>query len=229
MLVCEACGLRLFEHALHCPHCGHAVPGVDDESDDQPASADTPPVRFSGRGSGADVAPADVAPEDVAPAEAAADEPDDGPDWDPDETSRFLPAYGLRRSTRNAVALAGLAVALVAAVASLAWLVGQTMGIRAPIATAAPTRSTPAAPSSTPPRNATVCTHEVARSTNTTCAVATRVLAAVRTLGTDLPDTFRVTIVDPQTRKNATYICAIKSWIECTGDRDARIFVRRQV
>ncbi len=219
MLVCEACGLRLFEHALRCPHCGQAVSGADAEPDDQPASASTPPVRFSGRGPGADVALANP----------AADQPDDGSDWDPDETSRFLPAYGLRRSTRNTVALAGLAVALVAAVASLAWLVGQTMGIRVPIATSAPTRSTPAAPSSTPPRNATVCTHEVARSTNTTCAVATRVLAAVRTLGTDLPDTFRVTIVDPQTRKNATYICAIKSWIECTGDRDARIFVRRQV
>ncbi len=54
----------------------------------------------------------------------------------------------------------------------------------------------------------------MARSTNTTCAVATRVLAAVRTLGTDLPDTFRVTIVDPQSHKNATYVCAIKSWIE---------------
>lgn len=216
MLVCEACGLRLFEHALRCPHCGRAVPLTDVESDEEPASSETPPVRFSGRGPGASEVPAEA-------------EPGDGSDWDPDETSRFLPAYGGGRSVRNTLALVGLTVALVAAVASLAWLVGQTMGVRMPIATPAPATSAPAAPSSTPPRNATVCTHEVARSTNTTCAVATRVLAAVRTLGTDLPDSFRVTIADPQSKKNATYICTIKAWIECTGDRDARVYVRRLV
>ncbi len=215
MLMCEACGLRLFEHALHCPRCGRAVPGAEVADDDLPSQSDNPPARFAG------------APGETAAPTGGATESEDS-DWDPDETSRFLPAYGSARRLRNRLALVSLTIALVAAVASLAWLIGQTVGAR-PVVTASAAPSPSATPpSSTPPRGSIVCTHEVARSTNTSCAVATRVLAAVRTLGTDLPDTFRVTIVDPQSRKNATYVCAIRSWIECTGSRDARIYVRRQ-
>ena len=208
MVLCEACGLRLFEHALHCPRCGRAVSAVD------PESAETPSAT-----------PSDDAANDSGPDH---DRPGDA-DWDPDETTRFRPVEGSRRSLRNTIALVGLAIALVAAVASLAWLIGQTVGAR-PVTTVVTSPSpTSTPPSSTPPRNSVICTHEVARSTNTSCAVATRVLSAVRTLGTDLPDTFRVTIVDPQSRKNVTFVCAVKSWIECTGDHDVRVFVRRQV
>ncbi|MFT4216934.1 MAG: hypothetical protein QM619_07075 [Micropruina sp.] len=198
MLVCEACGQQLFEHALHCPRCGADVPVA--EVDPDAAQPPSPPSSPSG---------------------------DD--DWDPDETSRFLPAYGWRRGLRNRVALVSLTVALIAAVASLAWLIGQAVG--GGPAVPVPVSSTPSVTprSTTPPRSAVVCTPEVARSTNTSCAVATRVLAAVRTIGTDLPDRFRVTIVDPQSSKNATYVCTIKSWIECTGSRDARVYVQRQV
>lgn len=208
MMLCEACGLRLFEHALHCPRCGHAVSPADPESVESPSTT-----------------PADAAPNDSGP---GPDGPGDA-DWDPDETTRFRPVEVSRRSLRNTIALVGLAIALVAAVVSLAWLIGQTVGAR-PVTTVVTTPSaTSTLPSSTPPRNSVICTHEVARSTNTSCTLATRVLSAVRTLGTDLPDTFRVTIVDPQTRKNATFVCAVKSWIECTGGHDVRVFVRRQV
>ncbi|MEZ5090560.1 MAG: hypothetical protein R2719_13130 [Micropruina sp.] len=154
------------------------------------------------------------------------------PDWDPDETVRFRPAQGSRQNAKNTAALIALAVALVAAVASLAWLIGQAVGGAGATPTSprpVSSASTPAALSTVVPRNATVCTHESARSSNTSCTVATRVLREVRTLGTDLPDTFRVTIVDPQTRKNATYVCQIKSWIECGGPRDDRVWVRRLV
>ena len=53
-------------------------------------------------------------------------------------------------------------------------------------------------------------------------------LAAVRPIGNDLPDSFRVIVVDPQTRKNSTYLCTIKGWIECVGQRDATVYVRRE-
>lgn len=225
MLVCEACGLRLYEHALRCPHCGRAVPiATSDEPDNlagesgEPDSADTTPLRFSG----------DPAKSGPGPAPDG-DDSDDGSDWDPDETSRFLPTYGSGRTWRNTLALVGIGIALVAAVSALAWLIGQTVGAPPVVSTAAPATPRATPPSSTPPRNATICTQEVARSTNTTCAVATRVLSAVRALGTDVPDSFRVTIVDPQSNKNATYVCAVKGWIECTGSRDARVYVKRLV
>lgn len=79
------------------------------------------------------------------------------------------------------------------------------------------------------PRNATVCTPELARSSDTNCTVAQRVFSAVRTLGTDLPDSFRVTITDPGTDKNATFVCSIEAWIQCVGDDQAVVYVRRLV
>jgi hypothetical protein len=70
-----------------------------------------------------------------------------------------------------------------------------------------------------------MCSPEVVRSDNTNCTLARRVLAAVRTLGTDLPPTFRVTVTDPQTNKNVTLVCSVKGWIECrTGE--VTIYVR---
>ncbi|MFT4294432.1 MAG: hypothetical protein QM582_03360 [Micropruina sp.] len=222
MLMCEACGLQLFEHALHCPRCGRAVSGAELDASEVPAPPNTPPIRFEGEPApAAEPAPAVEAGPALVPG-------DHGDDWDPDETSRFLPAYGSGRSTRNTVALIALGVALVAAISSLAWLIGQTLGTRPTVASPGTVSPSSTVLSSTPPRGATVCTPELARSATTTCAVATRVLSAVRTLGTDLPDSFRVTIADPQSRKNVTYLCAIKSWIECNGPAEAKIYVRRQ-
>ncbi len=214
MLSCEACGRQVSDDALRCPACDHPVPAAA--------------ASFFGNG---------AHPQEM-PLVGFADAPDDGPsesspdteagDWDPDETTRLRPAYEYaRHNRRNSLAVVSLSVALVAAVVSLAWLIGQSFGARpdTPATTSAPTPTTPL--SSTPPRGAVICTSEVARSTNTSCAVATRVLAAVRTLGTDLPDKFRVTIVDPASQKNVTHVCAIKSWIECTGPGDTRVHVRR--
>jgi hypothetical protein len=208
MQSCEACGRPLSDDALRCPACGRSVPdavrGDAVQPHDAEQTGEIPPVRFTGEPAG----PSESSP--------------DSEDWDPDETTRFRPVYDSSRNRRNTLALAGLSVALIAAVVSLAWLIGQTVGARPITVTATPL-------SSTPPRSAVVCTTEVARSTNTSCAVATRVLSAVRTLGTDLPDKFRVTIVDPNSQKNATYVCSIKSWIECSGPGDARVYVRRLI
>ncbi len=206
MLSCEACGRPLSDDALRCPACQRPV--VDDAG--QPP--ETPPARFAGAPSG----PAEPSRETEA-------------EWDPDETTRFRPIDDSRRNRRNTLAVVSLSVALVAAVVSLAWLIGQAIAARpfTPASGPAPVTATPL--SSTPPRSAVVCTPELARSTNTSCAVASRVFAAVRRLGSDLPDKFRVTIVDPNNRRNATYVCSIKSWIECTGPRDAHVYVRRQV
>lgn len=208
MLSCEACGRPLTGDASRCTACGRPVTDVAPHDTGQPQ--ETAPARFAG-----------------APAEPSGSSPESD-DWDPDETTRFRPAYESSRNRRNTLALVSLSIALVAAVVSLAWLIGQTVGAR-PVTPVAPSGSATATPmSSTPPRSAVVCTAEVARSTNTSCAVATRVLSAVRTLGTDLPNRFRVTVVDPGSRKNTTYVCTIKSWIECTGSGDARVYVRRQ-
>jgi len=226
MHVCEACGLRLSEHALRCPRCGHSVlvspePAVKSAPTLRSSDAGRPPVpvtatmadaRATGRG-----AP-DAVP--VTPA---------SPEWDPDETMRLLPAYSSGRNTKNTIALVALAVSLVAAVSSLAWLIGQSVGGGRPVSRPPARSASPTALSTSVPRNATVCTHEMARSSNTNCTVGTRVLTAVRTLGTDVPDTFRVTIAHPQTRKNATFVCAMKGWIECTGSSDVIIYVRRLV
>lgn len=210
MVLCEACGLRLFEHALHCPRCGRPVTPVNPDSPPPPESPDT--------------AATDHRPDAGAGGAARGDA-----GWDAEETTRFQPVEGPRRSRRNKIALIGIVAATIAAVVSLAWLIGQTVGARPVTAVVTSPSPTAMPPSSTPPRNSVICTHEVARSNNTSCVLATRVLSAVRTLGTDLPDTFRVTIVDPQSRKNATFVCAIKSWIECTGDHDVRVFVLRQI
>jgi len=224
MHVCEACGLRLFEHALRCPRCGHSVlasPGSDVKpaTTPRPGEAGGPPVPMAATPVHAGTTDADSA---VSPPVSPA-----SPEWDPDETMRLLPAYRSRGNTKNTVALVALAVALVAAVTSLAWLIGQSVGGGRPVSRPPARSASPTALTTAVPRTATVCTHEVARSSNTNCVVATRVLAAVRTLGTDVPDTFRVTIANPQTRKNATFICAMKGWIECTGSSDVRIYVRR--
>jgi hypothetical protein len=159
-----------------------------------------------------------------------ADQDPSGEDYDPDATTRFMPAYASRTNAKNTAALVALAVALIAAVSSLAWLIGASVTAARP--TARP--SVAASPTSTPistavPKNATVCTPEVARSTNTSCTLARRVFSAVRTLGTDLPNTFRVTVTDPQTAKNATFVCSIKSWIQCVGSSDVTVYVQRQV
>ena len=152
------------------------------------------------------------------------------PDWDPDATTRFMPAYGSHNDVKNTVALVALAITLVLAVSSLAWLIGQSVSAGRPLARPSVAASPTATPISTVvPKNATVCTPEVARSTNTSCTLARRVLSAVRVLGTDLPDTFRVTAVNPQTAKNATFVCSIKSWIQCVGPGDVTVYVLRQV
>ncbi|MFT4228437.1 MAG: hypothetical protein QM624_18685 [Micropruina sp.] len=215
MQSCEACGRPLSDDALRCPACGRPVPDAvrDDagQSQDAERTGEIPPVRFTGDPAG----PSESSPE--------------SDDWDPDETTRFRPVEDTSRNRRNTLALVSLSVALIAAVVSLAWLIGQTVGARPITSGSAPATVTATPLSSTPPRSAVVCTTEVARSTNTSCAVATRVLSAVRTLGTDLPDKFRVTIVDPNSQKNATYVCSIKAWIECSGPGDARVYVRRLI
>lgn len=153
-----------------------------------------------------------------------------GAEWDPDATTRFMPAYSSRNDLKNTAALVALAVFLVAAVSSLAWLIGQSVTADQPLVRASVGATPTASPISTVvPKNATVCTPEVARSTNTSCTLARRVLSAVRTLGTDLPDSFRVTVVNPQTAKNATLVCTIKSWIQCVGSGDVTVYVMRQV
>lgn len=152
------------------------------------------------------------------------------PEWDPDATTRFMPAYSSRNDVKNTAALVALAVFLVAAVSSLAWLIGESVISARPLGRPSAGASPSATPISTAvPKNATVCTPEVARSTNTSCTLARRVLSGVRTLGTDLPDTFRVTVVDPQSAKNATFVCSIKSWIQCVSSGDVTVYVMRQV
>ena len=214
MQSCEACGRPLSDDALRCPACGRSVPdavrGDAVQPHDAEQTGEIPPVRFTGEPAG----PSESSP--------------DSEDWDPDETTRFRPVYDSSRNRRNTLALAGLSVALIAAVVSLAWLIGQTVAIgpSAPRATAA---SSPTASklSTALPRNTTVCSPEVVRSDTTNCTLARRVLAAVRTLGTDVPPTFRVTVTDPQTNKNVTLVCSVKGWIECkTGD--VTVFVRPQ-
>ena len=149
------------------------------------------------------------------------------PEWDPDATTRFTPIYASHSRGKNTAALVGLAVCVVAAVVSLAGLIAQTVATGPALPRQSATASaSPTALSTVVPRNATVCTPELARNNKTNCTLAQRVFTAVRTLGTDLPDTFRVTITDPQTSKNVTYVCSIKSWIECDNG-DATIYVRR--
>lgn len=149
------------------------------------------------------------------------------PDWDPDATTRFSPIYVSHSRGKNIAALVGLAVCVVAAVVSLGGLIAQTVGTGPALPRPPATASASPTPLSTVvPRNATVCTPELARNSRTNCSVAQRVYAAVRILGTDLPGTFRVTITDPQTSKNGTFVCSIKSWIECKRG-DATIYVRR--
>ena len=183
MHVCEACGLRLFEHALRCPRCGHSVlaskgsavkPATTLRADDA-GGAVSPPVPVTATPAHAVITDAGSA---VSPPVSPA-----SPEWDPDETMRLLPAYSSRGKTKNTVALVALAVALVAAVTSLAWLIGQSVGGGRPVSRPPARSASPTALTTTVPRTATVCTHEVARSSNTNCTVATRVLSAVRTLG----------------------------------------------
>lgn len=152
------------------------------------------------------------------------------PEWDPDATTRFMPVYANHNDAKNTLALVSLAITLVLAVSSLAWLIGQSVSAGRPLARPSVAATPTATPISTVvPKNATVCTPEVARSTNTSCTLARRVLSAVRVLGTDLPDTFRVTAVNPQTAKNATFVCSVKSWIQCVGPGDVTVYVLRQV
>lgn len=226
MVDCEACGAHVPADAIRCPGCGTAV-----AADTDPLA---PPARFGSSHPEPDTwsaPPVDGQPHDGGTAPNPAEEPpeQDGPDFDPDETSRFLPSHGSRRSLKNNVALVGLAIALVAAVSSLAWLIGQAVGGGVGSGPQPTATATPTALSTRPPRGSVVCTTEVTRSDNTTCAVATKVLSAVRRLGTDLPPSFRVTIEHPETKKNVTYVCRIKSWITCTAKDDAVVYVMRQV
>lgn len=232
---CAACSLPLYQHALRCPRCGQVVPQPDGQADvdalDLEQHAGT--ARQDSSTSAASGAPIAQhhAPDFAAPAQpvAASPEREGDADWDPEQTTRFRTVPSADRTRRNVAALVSIGVALVAAVVSLAWLIAQVVMPSGRTAPTAPTSgsATPFAPSTTVPRNATICTPEVARSTNTTCAVATRVLTAVRVLGTDLPESFRVTIVDPATKKNATYVCTVRSWIECVGSSDMTVYVKR--
>ncbi|HVK44655.1 MAG TPA: hypothetical protein VM429_07105 [Micropruina sp.] len=250
MPYCEACGRTLSESDGRCSACGRPVPvtfaaghlsrvaiagnpGPIQYASTTPRTVldFTPPPAFSSAQTSE--------PHPDVPDGAEADDADDaddadqdpsGEDYDPDATTRFMPAYASRTNAKNTAALVALAVALIAAVSSLAWLIGASVTAARP--TARP--SVAASPTSTPistavPKNATVCTPEVARSTNTSCTLARRVFSAVRTLGTDLPNTFRVTVTDPQTAKNATFVCSIKSWIQCVGSSDVTVYVQRQV
>ncbi|MFT3860390.1 hypothetical protein [Micropruina sp.] len=150
------------------------------------------------------------------------------PDWDPDATARFTLNWPSHNKLKNTAALVMLTVALVAAVVSLAWLIGQTVATGRPASDSTPTTSASSTPLSTAlPRNTTVCTPEVARSATTNCTLARRVLSAVRTLGTDLPATFRVTVTDPQTKKNTTLVCTVKGLIECSGGDEVTVYLRR--
>ncbi len=229
MRQCEACGQPFAEPATHCTRCGHplAVAAGAGHLRRVSIAGNPGPVSYEFGGRARPAAP--VAP--VTPASAVSpDEPSSpgSPDYDPDATTRFAPIYASHSKAKNNAALVMLAVALIASVASLAWLIGQTVAIgpSAPRATAA---SSPTASklSTALPRNTTVCSPEVVRSDTTNCTLARRVLAAVRTLGTDVPPTFRVTVTDPQTNKNVTLVCSVKGWIECkTGD--VTVFVRPQ-
>lgn len=235
MVVCAVCGASLSEDATTCPQCGRSAVGA--------APGHLSRMAIAGRAGATEYAahgPTFVPAVPTSPRPAvngagwsagSSARSQTTPDYDPDATTKFTVAYPSRKDVKNTVALVGLALALVAAVSSLAWLIGQSMTAgRTTDARSAGSASPSATPISTVvPKNATVCTPEVARSTNTTCTLANRVLSAVRTLGTDLPSSFRVTVVNPQTTKNATYVCSIKSWIECVGSGDVTIYVMRQV
>ena len=252
MRECEACGQRLFGHVDRCSHCGHPVAVVaaaghlsrtaiagragatlypaPPRSAAAQLGSPAPVVKGAGVVNGAGVVSATGI--ESAPGVERSDEPSSpaSPDFDPDATMRFTPIYRSHSRAKNTAALVGLAVALIAAVASLAWLIGQSVISGRPT----PRDSVSASPKATAlstavPRNATVCTPELARSVTTDCTVARRVFAAVRTLGTDLPDSFRVTITDPENaKKNLTYVCTIHAWIECAGPGETTIYVRRQ-
>lgn len=221
---CEACGERLPADAVRCPGCGAAVAPA-------PEASVGVPTRFGSDQAQPDTWPTqpEFDPPEHEPMQPSAPEAEpDSPDFDPDETSHFQVGYASRRTIKNNVALVAIAVALVAAVSSLAWLIGQTVGSRSNGGTQPTVSASPTVLSTTPPRGSVVCTTEVTRSDNTTCVVATRVLSAVRRLGTDLPSTFRVTIESPQTNKNVTFVCRIKSWIVCSAKDDIVVNVMRQ-
>lgn len=241
---CSRCG-RPVPERVSAGHLSRTALAGRPGASSYPAVGDAAPAAASARFS--DAAPFDAAhvdPGSFTPAEAHASEPappiatlpaSSGPDpsspsspeWDPDATTKFTPIYASHSRGKNIAALVGLAICVVAAVVSLAGLIAQTVGTGPALARPSATASaSPTVLSTVVPRNATVCTPELARNNKTNCTVAQRVFAAVRTLGTDLPDKFRVTITDPQTSKNATFVCSIKSWIECDKG-DATIYVRR--
>ncbi|HOQ52831.1 MAG TPA: hypothetical protein PLF56_04380 [Micropruina sp.] len=215
----------------------HAVGSADTSASEgeraaQADAAPTPASEPEGEGPGPGFAPGHTAVSPRVHGADAATTPSapSSPEWDPDATTRFTPIYASRSRAKNTAALVGLAIGVVAAVTSLAGLIAQSV-VTGP---ANPRGSTPTSASPTPlstvvPRNATVCTPELARSSDTNCTVAQRVFSAVRTLGTDLPDSFRVTITDPGTDKNATFVCSIEAWIQCVGDDQAVVYVRRLV
>jgi hypothetical protein len=221
MRQCEACGQPFAQSAAGCTHCGQPVAVTA-------AAGHLSRVNIAGN-PGPSVYTFPRGPLPATPVSAAGpDEPSSpsSPDWDPDATTRFTPIYASHSRAKNNAALVMLALALTASVGSLAWLIGQTVAVGRSVPQATAAASPTATKQNTAvPRNSTMCSPEVVRSDNTNCTLARRVLAAVRTLGTDLPPTFRVTVTDPQTNKNVTLVCSVKGWIECrTGE--VTIYVR---
>lgn len=240
MRECEACGRQLSGQLERCSECGHpvAVAASAGHLSRSAIAGDAGATRYVPAS-----APGFALIDSSAPVPAAApiangvkaqrtDTPASpaSPDFDPDATMRFTPIYRSHSDAKNTAALVGLAVALIAAVASLAWLIGQSVLTGRPAPRESVTASArPTALSTAIPRGATVCTPELARSQATNCTVARRVFSQVRILGTDLPDSFRVTITDPlNAKKNVTFVCTIHTWIECAGPEQATIYVRRQ-
>lgn len=239
MRECEACGQQLSGQLDRCSHCGHPVA-------DAAAHGHLSRSAIAGRAGATLYAQSatatSVAIDPVVPAAATApiangtkldraEGPSSptSPDFDPDATMRFTPIYRSHSDLRNTAALVGLAIALIAAVLSLAWLIGQSV-ITGPATPRDPASASakPTALSTAVPRGATICTPELARNQVTNCTVARRVFAEVRRLGTDVPDSFRVTITDPlNPKKNLTFVCTMHAWIECVGPDQNTIYVRR--
>lgn len=226
---CDACGLPLSDVAFQCPRCDWPVDGHLHSTNFSGGSAGhLQQARLSGD-SGRIPTLTLTRPAAVRPT-ATRDVPSSpvSADVDPEETTRFRPVVPSYSNVKNTVALFGLSAFLVAAVSSLALLIGQSVSTGTPMPRSAPTTG-PTAISTAVPKGATVCTHEVARSNNTSCTDARRVLSAFRKVGADVPEKFRLIVVHPSTKKNSTYKCEVKGWVECVSDQDATVYVRRQV